>query len=473
MKITCPNCATSYQVPDDYIGAEGRSVRCSSCGETWHAEQTEEAEAPAKETPAEKSSPEEASAREKTPKQAAAPKAQQKKAAPPPDTDPDKEQSQDDIDALFDTPSGGGKEQSQDDIDALFDTPSEGGKEQSQDDIDALFDTPSEGGKEQSQDDIDALFDTPSEGGKEQSQDDIDALFDTPSEGGNEQSQDDIDALFDTPSEGGKEQSQGDIDALFDTPSDGNKEQNQEDIDALFDEPAKKPTKVEAVKEEPVAAAEPEEVESGKAVQTQSSSPFVVKGDGGADFKPPVVDLLDAAAFEAQKQAARGGDIESRARRRQRKARSRKGLSGGARSVNGEWLLGGAALAATLILLVALFAAPTFWVKRIPDLASLYSLFGKDVNVVGVDIDLVDVRLEHKAGAPVLSIETELVNPGTEPVILPSVEFSVLGKERLALYSWTIAPDHVGLGPGERKQIETSIAAPAQARYLSLRVFND
>ncbi|WP_321447725.1 MJ0042-type zinc finger domain-containing protein [uncultured Cohaesibacter sp.] len=427
MKITCPNCATSYQVPDDYIGAEGRSVRCSSCGETWHAEQTPEPKP------------------EKAPDLKPAPKPAAKEPEPQPDA---------------------GKEQSQDDIDALFDSPS-AGKEQSQDDIDALFDSPS-GGEEQSQDDIDALFDSPS-GGEEQSQDDIDALFDSPS-GGEEQSQDDIDALFDSPS-GGEEQSQDDIDALFDSPS-GGEEQSQDDIDSLFDEPAGKAEK--AQKAEASSAGEPEAGSDDATSDDGASKPFVVKGDGGDDFQPPVVDLLDAAAFEAQKKVARGG-TEARARRRRRKAKNKKqkGGAGVNRSVKREWVLGGAALATTMILLGALFMAPQFWVKRIPDLASLYSMFGMNVNVVGVDIEMVDVRLEQKSGSPVLAIETELVNPGTEPVILPSVEFSVLGKERLELYSWTIGPDHVGLGPGERKLIETSIAAPAQARYLSMRVFNE
>ena len=389
-------------------------MRCSSCGETWHAEQPP---APA-------------------PKPASKP--EQKETPPPPAKE---EQSQDDIDALFDSPSGGGEEQSQDDIDALFDSPSGGGEEQSQDDIDALFDSPSGGGEEQSQDDIDALFDSPSGGGEEQSQDDIDALFDSPSGGGEEQNQDDIDALFDEPAkESGKK---------------SDKEKSQK--------------KAPAAEAEAAVVDAPLDKEAGS-----SSSPFVVKGDGGDDFKPPVVDLLDAAAFEAQKKVARGS-TEARAQRRRNQARTKKKKGNVARgtSSNKEWILGGAAMAIAFLLVGALLMAPKFWVKRIPDLASLYSTLGMNVNVVGVEIEMVDVRLEQKSGSPVLSIETELINPGTEPVILPSVEFSVLGKERLALYSWTIGPDHVGLGPGERKQIETSIAAPAQAKYLTLRVFNE
>lgn len=37
MILTCPECATSYFVPDDRIGAAGRRVRCHACAHTWRA----------------------------------------------------------------------------------------------------------------------------------------------------------------------------------------------------------------------------------------------------------------------------------------------------------------------------------------------------------------------------------------------------------------------------------------------------
>jgi predicted Zn finger-like uncharacterized protein len=35
MIITCPACATRYDLPDGAIGAEGRTVRCANCRESW------------------------------------------------------------------------------------------------------------------------------------------------------------------------------------------------------------------------------------------------------------------------------------------------------------------------------------------------------------------------------------------------------------------------------------------------------
>ena len=367
MKITCPNCTTSYQVPDDYIGTEGRSVRCANCGDTWHAVPESEVPPKAPETP------------------------------PEPTPDPEADNSQDDIDALFDSPSGG-EEQSQDDIDALFDSPS-GGEEQNQDDIDALFDSPS-AGEEQNQDDIDALFDSPG-GDEEQSQDDVDSLFASDEAGSD----------------------------------DG-------------------PTMI---------------------TPENSDDPMVVTGDDDT-FESPVMDLMDAAAFEAQKKVARGNDIESSVRRKKRKkSKAKRSSSAKSKSQAGarkEWIIGGAAFAATLMLVISLTTLPTFWVKSFPDLASLYGLLGIETNVTGVDIEAVHVELVQKAGAPVIAVEAELVNRGTEPVILPSVRFSILGNNDSELYSWDIDPDVTGLGPGERKSIKTSVAAPSQAKFVSLRMFH-
>jgi predicted Zn finger-like uncharacterized protein len=41
MQIACPNCATTYDVPEAALGAEGRSVRCARCKNTWLARKPE------------------------------------------------------------------------------------------------------------------------------------------------------------------------------------------------------------------------------------------------------------------------------------------------------------------------------------------------------------------------------------------------------------------------------------------------
>lgn len=38
MKITCPDCSTSYEVSAAALGPGGRSVKCARCGTRWHAD---------------------------------------------------------------------------------------------------------------------------------------------------------------------------------------------------------------------------------------------------------------------------------------------------------------------------------------------------------------------------------------------------------------------------------------------------
>jgi predicted Zn finger-like uncharacterized protein len=40
--IICPNCSTSFGVPDEVIPDAGRSVKCSKCANIWHVKKPEE-----------------------------------------------------------------------------------------------------------------------------------------------------------------------------------------------------------------------------------------------------------------------------------------------------------------------------------------------------------------------------------------------------------------------------------------------
>jgi hypothetical protein len=189
-----------------------------------------------------------------------------------------------------------------------------------------------------------------------------------------------------------------------------------------------------------------------------------------------VVEAVDAAAFEAQKAIAQGkagNDIESAVRRRRGKGRKpRRSAAAKTAGVNDrkDWIVGGSALAASLVMVAGLLMAPALVVRTVPSFASLYDFLGMPVNLSGVVLQDVSAQLLQRSGAPVISINASLVNDGGEPVLLPKVQLSVLGNDDVELYAWAIEPDGVGLGPGESKDIATRIAAPAQAKKVSLRV---
>ena len=86
MRTTCPTCDTGYTVPDERIGAKGRKVRCTKCGDEWRVTLAAEevviapAPKPAPEAPASQADVDDLFA---APKASAAPRA----AAPAPDLD--------------------------------------------------------------------------------------------------------------------------------------------------------------------------------------------------------------------------------------------------------------------------------------------------------------------------------------------------------------------------------------------------
>jgi predicted Zn finger-like uncharacterized protein len=36
MRITCPNCTASFEIPTELLGKKGRSLKCASCGHSWY-----------------------------------------------------------------------------------------------------------------------------------------------------------------------------------------------------------------------------------------------------------------------------------------------------------------------------------------------------------------------------------------------------------------------------------------------------
>ncbi|VAW06914.1 hypothetical protein MNBD_ALPHA05-669, partial [hydrothermal vent metagenome] len=115
MIITCPDCATRYDVDDDRFHPKGRSVRCTDCGESWFVPAPEPIE---ELSPGSRIADDDAPAKSKRSsarlkvsidEEAEKPKRKTRKtvkkaAAPEPKPVDDVDDLDDDDDALFDTP---------------------------------------------------------------------------------------------------------------------------------------------------------------------------------------------------------------------------------------------------------------------------------------------------------------------------------------------------------------------------------
>ncbi|MCX7933366.1 MAG: zinc-ribbon domain-containing protein, partial [Rhodovarius sp.] len=50
MRLACPACAATYEVPDALVG-QGRQIRCARCGHVWFAAPAQAPAAPVAGTP--------------------------------------------------------------------------------------------------------------------------------------------------------------------------------------------------------------------------------------------------------------------------------------------------------------------------------------------------------------------------------------------------------------------------------------
>ena len=247
MILVCPECSTHYEIPSA-LPEGGTKVRCTSCTHVWMATADDVFETAAL-------AEESAQAKEATPEETDSSLQEEEAGIPaisPADEDPLEELDFEEIEeeALNET-----EELDQAELDSLF--------EEMGVDLEPEPEPEPEQAEENSQGDIDSLFDemADEEPEDDNSQDDIDSLFDEVGDDeGEENSQDDIDGLFDEP-EAAEENSQDDIDGLFDEEPAVSEEPHAEEPLAAAEEDAEDPFENETVEveldDEPAVEPEP------------------------------------------------------------------------------------------------------------------------------------------------------------------------------------------------------------------------
>ncbi len=266
MILVCPECSTNYEIPNA-LPDEGAKVRCTTCEHIWLA------------TPADTFDPNDQKLEEET-------QADEQEGELAASAGGESEALEESSALDEEVPAISPGEEEFDELD-FSEVPTD---ENSQSDIDDLFDEPAAVEEEPAGEaSLASLFDDDAadeegevaaapEEDAGNSQDDIDGLFDEP---GDDNSQDDIDGLFDA-DDGDEGNSQGDIDGLFDEAETAGEEgQSQDDIDGLFDE-------------EPAVAAAPE----NEPADDVASDEDLVDPFEGADFgeeENPVLAADDSA----------------------------------------------------------------------------------------------------------------------------------------------------------------------------------
>lgn len=195
-----------------------------------------------------------------------------------------------------------------------------------------------------------------------------------------------------------------------------------------------------------------------------------------ADVKPPIKDTSPSKAeASSQKSAAeaapdadpKSADIETLAKRPKiivnpdKFRTNRIGaiidwlLRRNYRRIGGVLLLGGA-----LAMTVMLVLMRDTLVKQSPDLASLYSMVGLDVNLRGLEFRNLRTFMEVEDGRRVLVVEGSIRNLQKERNSVPAVRLSIRSADFQEVYAWTVEPRTKNLNALDETRFRTILADP-------------
>lgn len=177
---------------------------------------------------------------------------------------------------------------------------------------------------------------------------------------------------------------------------------------------------------------------------------------------PPLVPPIEQPGEDEARESA--DDFETFAARRQRmKSRlTRKRRSS-------RWA---AVLLVLLAFNVALLGARHEVVRYLPQTASLFAAIGLPVNLRHLKFENVRISREAQNNVSMLIVEGSIVSTSDRPVEVPRLRFAARDANGQEIYTWTMRPSRDVLGPGERLEFRSRLAAPPkQAHDVMVRFF--
>lgn len=118
----------------------------------------------------------------------------------------------------------------------------------------------------------------------------------------------------------------------------------------------------------------------------------------------------------------------------------------------------------------AAVAFPEYVVTAVPASIWLYDLMGRDVNIYGLELRMVDVQHLVVDGRKVIAVKGEIVNAASSVRKIPWLRFGLRSREGAEIYQWTLNTEVRPLKAGESTSFVTRLASPPEdARNLEIR----
>lgn len=112
-----------------------------------------------------------------------------------------------------------------------------------------------------------------------------------------------------------------------------------------------------------------------------------------------------------------------------------------------------------VLLVSGLFLGRQFMVRQFPDLASLYAIFGIDVNLYGLQFEDLRTVRRPEDGVAVLVVEGTVRNISEDTRDIPRLHFILSGRNR-EVYAWQDDASLTPLNAGETVRFRTVLASP-------------
>ncbi len=112
-----------------------------------------------------------------------------------------------------------------------------------------------------------------------------------------------------------------------------------------------------------------------------------------------------------------------------------------------------------VLLISGLFLGRQFMVRQFPDMASLYAIFGVDVNLYGLQFEELRTVRRPEDGVAVLIVEGTVRNISENTRDIPRLHFILSGRNR-EVYAWQDDASLIPLNAGETVRFRTVLASP-------------
>ena len=99
-------------------------------------------------------------------------------------------------------------------------------------------------------------------------------------------------------------------------------------------------------------------------------------------------------------------------------------------------------------------------VRGWPQAATLYNLFGVEVNSAGLEFRDITYAFENQEGLSILAVRGTVVNVTDQPLPIPRVRISLLNDAGEELYGWTVVLTETRLEPGATTEFLTRLSSP-------------